>query len=164
MEIWLLRHAVAEDRSATGRDADRTLTEDGHKRAREVARGLAALEPGIELVLTSPFARARQTAEPAARALKLLARLRETSALEPDADPDDVLAEIRSEKIESVLLVGHEPHMGALLGRLVAGRPGLAMPMKKAAVARLSWEGSGAATLRALLPARVLALVGSSEG
>jgi phosphohistidine phosphatase len=164
MEIWLLRHAVAEDRSATGRDADRTLTEDGHKRAREVARGLAALEPGIELVLTSPFARARQTAEPAARALKLLARLRETSALEPDADPDDVLAEIRSEKIESVLLVGHEPHMGALLGRLVAGRPGLAMPMKKAAVARLSWEGSGAATLRALLPARVLALVASSEG
>ena len=164
MEIWLLRHAVAEDRSGTGRDADRTLTEDGHRRAREVARGLAALEPGIELVLTSPFARARQTAEPAARALKLLARLRETPALEPDADPDDVLAEIRSEKVGSVLLVGHEPHLGALLGRLVAGRPGLAMPMKKAAVARLSWEGSGAATLRALLPARVLALVASSEG
>lgn len=163
MEIWLLRHALAEDRSASGRDADRTLTEDGHKRAREVARGLAALEPSIELVLTSPFARARQTAEPSARALKLTARMRETAALEPDADPEDILAEIRAEKVEAVLLVGHEPHMGALLGRLVAGRPGLAIPMKKAAVARLSWSGSGPATLRALLPARVLALVGSQE-
>jgi phosphohistidine phosphatase len=162
MEIWLLRHAVAEDRSGSGRDADRTLTEDGHKRAREVARGLAALEPGIELILTSPYARARQTAEPAARALKLTAKLRETRALEPERNPDDVLAEILAEKVEAVLLVGHEPHMGTLLGRLVAGRPGLAIPMKKAAVARLTWSGSGAATLRALLPARVLALVGAS--
>lgn len=163
MEIWLLRHAAAEDRSSSGRDADRTLTEDGHRRAREVARGLAALEPGIELVLTSPFARARQTAEPVARALKLSGRVRETAALVPDSDPDDVLAEIRAEKIDAVLLVGHEPHLGALLGRLVAGRPGLAVPMKKAAVARVSWEGSGPATLRALLPARVLGMVAASE-
>ncbi len=163
MEIWLLRHAVAEDRSASGRDADRTLTEDGHRRARDVGRGLAALEPGIELVLCSPYVRARQTAEPVARALKLSSKLRQTRALEPERDPDDVLAEIRSEGVESVLLVGHEPHMGALLGRLVGGRADLAMPMKKAALARLSWEGSGRATLKALLPARVLALVASES-
>src|SRR5262249_12819647 len=163
MEIWLLRHAAAEDRSSSGRDSDRTLTEDGHKRAREVARGLAALEPGIELVLTSPYARARQTAEPAARALKLGARLRETAALEPDRDPEDVLGEVRAEKAGSVLLVGHEPHLRALLGRLVAGRPGLTIPMKKASVARLSWEGSGAASLRALLPPKVLAVIAAAE-
>ncbi len=163
MEIWLLRHAAAEDRASSGRDADRTLTEDGHKRAREVARGLAALEPAIELVLTSPYARARQTADPAARALKLSGRLRETSALEPDRDPDEVLGELRSEKVESVLLVGHEPHMGALLGRLVFGRAGHAIPMKKAAVARVSWEGSGAGSLRALMPPKLLALIGAAE-
>jgi phosphohistidine phosphatase len=163
MEIWLLRHAAAEDRSSSGRDADRTLTEDGHKRARDVARGLAALEPGIGLVLTSPFARARQTAEPAARALKLSNRLRETSSLEPDRDPEEILSEVREEKVESVLLVGHEPHLGALLGRLVFGRPGSpSIPMKKAAVARLEWEGTGAASLKALLPARILGRIGSA--
>ena len=70
---------------------------------------------------------------------------------------------MRAEKVESVLLVGHEPHLGALLGRLVFGRPGFAIPMKKAAVARLEWEGSGPASLRALLPARILALVGAAE-
>jgi phosphohistidine phosphatase len=164
MEIWLLRHAAAEDRSSSGRDADRTLTEDGHKRARDVARGLAALEPGIDRVLTSPFARARQTAEPVARALKLSTHLRETSALEPDRDPDEVVGEVREEKVESVLLVGHEPHLGALLGRLVFGRPGApSIPMKKAAVARLEWEGSGAASLKALLPARILGRIGAAD-
>ena len=75
-----------------------------------------------------------------------------------------MLAEIRAEGVGSVLLVGHEPHMGALLGRLVAGRPGLVIPMKKAALARLTWEGSGPAALRALLPARVMGRVAASEG
>ena len=163
MEIWILRHAAAEERATSGRDADRTLTEDGHRRAREVAHGLAALEPGIELVLTSPYARARQTAEPTARALKLLGRLRETGSLEPDRDPEEILDEVRAERVESVLLVGHEPHMGALLGRLVLGRGGHPIPMKKAAVARVAWEGSGGGSLRALLPAKVLALVGAAE-
>jgi phosphohistidine phosphatase len=160
MEIWLLRHAAAEDRAPSGRDPDRTLTEDGHKRAREVARGLARLEPGIELIFTSPYSRAKQTAEPVARALGLSGKMRETKALEPDSDPEEILGEIRAEKAQSVLLVGHEPHMGALLGRLIAGRTGLEIPMKKAALARLSWSGSGPAALRALLPARVLERLG----
>ena len=34
--------------------------------------------------------------------------------------------------------------------------------MKKAAVARLEWEGSGAASLKALLPARILGKIGSA--
>jgi len=160
MEIWLLRHAAAEDRAASGRDADRTLTEDGHRRARDVARGLAKLEPSISLVLTSPYARARQTAEAAARSLHLEGKIRETVHLEPHADPGDVLGELREAQAESVLLVGHEPHMGALLGRLVSGRAGLEIPMKKAAVARVVWEGSGPGELRALLPSRVLAKLG----
>ena len=159
MEIWLLRHAAAEERSSSGRDSDRTLTEDGHKRAREVARGLAVLEPGIELILTSPYPRARQTAEPAARALGLSGRLRETRSLEPDRNPEEILDEVRAEGVEAILLVGHEPHLGALLGRLVAGRPGVELPMKKAAIARVSWSGSGAGTLRALLPPKVLELL-----
>ena len=163
MEIWLLRHAVAEDRAKSGRDADRELTEDGHKRARDVARGLAELEPGIELVLTSPYVRARQTAEPAAKALRLASKLRETGSLEPASDPQEILDEVRAEKVEAVLLVGHEPHLGTLLGRLVSGRAGLEMPMRKAAVARLTWTGSGPATLRALLPAGVLARLGSAN-
>ena len=156
MEIWLLRHAAAEERAESGRDADRALSEDGHRRAKAVASGLAELKPGIELILTSPYRRARQTAEPVARALRLNAQLRETEALEPSSDPEEILGELREGPAQVILLVGHEPHLGALLGRLVSGRAGLEIPMKKAALARLTWEGSGPAALRALLPARIL--------
>jgi phosphohistidine phosphatase len=156
MEVWLLRHAAAEESSDSGRDSDRRLTAEGEKRARAVARGLAALEPGIDRILTSPYRRARQTAEPAARELGLEKVLSETRALEPGRDPQEILEEIRAEKAEGWLLVGHEPHLGALLGRLVAGRPLLTLPLKKAAVARLEWDGTGPAELKALLPARIL--------
>ncbi len=160
MEVWLLRHAVAEEGSESGRDADRALTPEGVRRARAVARGLAALEPPIELVLTSPYRRARETAEPAARELGLARGLRESRALEPGRDPQEILDEIRGEEAAGVLLVGHEPHLGALLGRLVAGRPLLTIPLKKAAAARVEWDGTGPGELRALLPARVLERLG----
>src|ERR1700730_1620482 len=149
MDIWLLRHAVAEEVSASGRDADRALTPDGLRRAERVARGLAALEPSIDLVLTAPSGRARTTAEPAARALGLAGQFRDSAALEPGRDPREVLDEVRAEEAAGVLLVGHEPHLGALLGILVAeGRA--VLPLKKAAAAWVVLE-DGAGTLKALL-------------
>ena len=156
MEVWLLRHAAAEDASESGRDSDRALTPEGVKRARAVARGLATLEPRIEVIVTSPYRRARQTAEPAARELHLEERLQESRALEPGRDPQEILDEIRAGDAAGVLLVGHEPHLGALLGRLIAGRPFLTVPLKKAAVARVEWDGTGAGELRALLPPKLL--------
>jgi phosphohistidine phosphatase len=155
MEIWLLRHAMAEERASSGRDEDRALTPEGRSRAEAVARGLAALEPGIEAVVTSPYRRARQTAEPAAKALGLSARIRESEALEPGSDPERILEELAGEEASSILLVGHQPHLGALLGLLVGGK-GLEIPLKKAAVARVEVSGRWRGDLRALLPARVL--------
>ena len=163
MDVWLLRHAAAEARAASGRDQDRELTAEGLERARAVARGLAALEPGILRIVTSPYRRARQTAEPVAQALRLSEKLFESRALEPDRDPGEILLELEAEDCASALLVGHEPHLGALLGRLVTGGNHLEIPLKKAAVARVEWEG-GAGTLRALLPARVLERLGRAKG
>lgn len=163
MDVWLLRHAAAEARAASGRDQDRELTAEGLERARVVARGIAVLEPGILRIVTSPYRRARQTAEPVAEALRLSAKLSESRALEPDRNPEEILSELEAENCGSVLLVGHEPHLGALLGRLVTGDGHVEIPLKKAAVARVEWE-RGAGTLRALLPARVLERVARAKG
>jgi phosphohistidine phosphatase len=156
MDLWILRHAAAEDRSASGRDADRPLTREGVERARRVGRGLKALNSEIELILTSPYLRARQTAEAAAKALGPASKLEESRALEPGRDPREILEELRAEDRASALLVGHQPHLGSLLGLLVTGEPKLEIPLKKAALARVSWDGSGAGTLELVLPAGAL--------
>jgi len=163
MDLWLLRHAAAEERSASGRDEDRELTADGAKRARAVARGLVTLNAGIGLVVSSPYRRARQTADPAVEALGLSRKFRESRALEPASDPAEILAEVEGEDAEGVLLVGHQPHLGVLLGQLVAGGH-VEIPLKKASLARVVLEGQGKGTLRAILPARVLEELGRARG
>jgi len=62
--LYLVRHAVAEERGADWPDdSQRPLTAEGSKRWRREAHGLAALGARPDLILTSPFTRARQTAD-----------------------------------------------------------------------------------------------------
>lgn len=156
MDLWLLRHADAEDRSESGRDRDRALTAEGRRRVTEVGRGLASLDTEIVAIWTSPYRRARETAEAVARALRLRDRLHETDALGPDSDPRTVLDELEASAVgDAVLLVGHEPHLGALLGLLVAG--GAEIQLEKACVVHVERLDRRPAALRAFLPAAFLA-------
>ena len=155
MDLWLLRHAAAEDRASSGRDADRALTDEGRRQARSAAEVLRRLEPDVDGVWTSPYRRARETAEAAAAALGLEEPLRDTPSLEPSADPEDVLEELRGRGARGALLVGHAPNLGLLLGRLVSGGDERDVPLPKAGIAWLRWGGGKTAELRALIPPRV---------
>jgi len=158
MKIWLLRHAEAEDSSPTGRDADRSLTEAGKKRSRELGRAIARLEPSFDLVLVSPYLRASQTAGPVASACGFQGEPHVTRALVPSADPEEVLRELAGHGAESALLVGHQPHLGLLTARLLLGRRGFEVPLRKATVVLFEAApdpASRPAELRLLLPGRL---------
>lgn len=159
MLLYILRHAEAEDLSPSGLDADRALTDAGTKRMKLVARTIARMEPGFDAICVSPLLRARQTAEPVAAACRFKGELTITEALTPGSDPALVLAELESAGFGSVLVVGHEPHLGDLVGRLVSGRKDVAVPMKKAALAVFEIHphlGTARADLKAYLTPRLL--------
>ncbi len=159
MKIHLLRHAEAEDASPSGRDADRRLSDAGKKRMKSVARAIAKMEPGYDAVLVSPLVRTRQTAEPVAAACGFRRPFLETKSLLPNADPEEILLELGRLGAGSVLLVGHQPHVGRLLGRLATGRRDSEIPMKKAGLAEIEIDGDPAvarAELKWLLSPRLL--------
>ena len=160
MDVWILRHAKAEESAASGRDEDRALTRGGTRRAAAVARGLAALEPGIEAILTSPYRRARETAGPAAHALGI-AKVIDSRSLEPERDPTEVARELEGGDWRAALLVGHEPLLGAIVAFLVFGDPRRPIPLRKASVAHVSWTPGGRGTLEALYPADALVRLGA---
>ena len=98
--IWLLRHAEAEDGSP---DAARELTDKGRKQARNAGLALKALGVELELCLTSPKVRARNSALIACEPLGV--EVREDDRLSGGPfDPEEVAA-----GLEEVLLVGHDP-------------------------------------------------------
>ncbi|MBL8112061.1 MAG: phosphohistidine phosphatase SixA [Acidobacteria bacterium] len=159
MRIHLLRHSDAEEISPSGLDEDRRLTDGGLARMKPVSRAISRLAPEFDLVLHSPFVRARQTAEPVIAACRFRGAVEVTRNLVPSAEPDEVLHELSTRKPKSVLLVSHEPLLGRLFARLLLGGTRTAIPMKKASLAIFETGSNPAmdfAELRAYLPPRVL--------
>jgi len=164
MWIYLFRHGIAIDREHPDcpPDSQRALTEKGVRRTRDAARGLAALGVEPDLVLTSPYVRARQTAELALEALSLpLSRLVESDALLDD-DPEPLCYELRRLDPEVALCVGHAPSLDLFAAYLVgSGRP--VTRLKKAGVACLEATelAAGGAALVSVYTPRALRLLGA---
>jgi phosphohistidine phosphatase len=137
MEIYLLRHGIAEDRAASGRDADRRLTEEGRDKLRKVLERAHSAGVSPSLILTSPYRRALETAEIAARELGYEGKLLRTDALIPDSTPRDVWQELRQHDDESaVLLAGHEPLFSATVAYLLGSTREM-IDFRKAALVRI---------------------------
>lgn len=140
MEIYLLRHGIAEDGQVGQPDAERVLTADGKKKLRNVLRAAAAAGVAPSLILTSPYKRAVQTAQLAAEILDYKGELLRTKALEPGSSPKPVWDEIRVHKDESrILLSGHEPLFSRLTAYLL-NAPELQIDFKKGAIACVEVE------------------------
>ena len=126
MQVILLRHGIAVDRTDPDcpADPDRPLTPEGVARTKAAARGLRAIGVQPDCILTSPYARARETATIAADALGA-GRPEACAALLPAAPPADMGAALRARaKCKCILCAGHEPNLSLLLARLVLGRDG----------------------------------------
>jgi phosphohistidine phosphatase len=140
MEIYILRHGVAEEPQAGQPDSERALTPDGRKKLRNVLRTAASAGVAPSLILSSPYKRALQTAQMAAEILEYKGELLRTKALEPAGSPKAVWDEIRVHKDEArILLVGHEPLFSRLTAYLL-GSPNLQVDFKKGAVACVEIE------------------------
>lgn len=140
MEIYILRHGVAEDVRPGGSDAQRALTNEGKEKLRQVLTRARAARVAPSLILTSPLVRAVQTAEIAAGVLGYKGKLVSARALSPGGSPQDVWEEIRLRRNESeIILAGHEPLLSQLVAFLL-NAPALQVDMKKGALVRIQMQ------------------------
>lgn len=118
MKLYVLRHGEAGNAM---RDALRELTPRGAQHAARVGQWLAK-GPGMpDTVWVSPLVRAQQTADAVFRQCGQPLTLNEEPLLVPDADPNVLLGKLESTSAD-LLLVGHNPLLSDLLGRLVGQR------------------------------------------
>lgn len=159
MLLLVLRHGIAIDRDDPDcpPEADRYLTPEGERKTREVARGLRALGVEPDAVLTSPWRRAVQTAEIAAKELGVRRDPVTTEDLLPGADPRQFLAALQESGAGTAIAAGHAPHVDELIGAALGVGPFTSL--KKAGVACLE-IGKGGATLRWLMEPRQLRALG----
>jgi len=116
MDLILWRHAEAEE---GGPDLERKLTAKGHKHAARMAKWLQQRLPSKFIVLSSPAARARQTAAALATSVKT------APSLAPDASAAQMIEALDWPRRKgAVVLVGHQPALGQVAAVLVSGKPG----------------------------------------
>lgn len=147
MIVYLLRHGNAEDCAPGGGDAARALTDEGRERLQRASRGWRRIVGKVDRVLASPLLRAQQTATIFQRAVCKDAAIDTEPALQPDMAPLDALVLLQSwcaKNATGVALVGHEPHLGSLLGLLLTGRERTAVPFKKGMLVAVELDGSTA--------------------
>jgi phosphohistidine phosphatase len=144
MNIFILRHGIAVERGTQGFDADseRPLTPKGKRQLRKSAVAMKKMKLRFDLVLSSPYERARRTAEIVADELKLKKRLKFADLLKFEGDPERLIGEIArlKPKPENLLLVGHEPYLSRLASLLVSGSGDMAMDLKKGGLVKLEAE------------------------
>ena len=166
MDLFLLRHGLAgeQDEIRYPDDSLRPLTAEGRRKLRRIAAGMRVLGLEFDAVWSSPYLRARQTAEIVADAFRARNRLELVPELAPDGGVHRLLRRLRGKQTPDgqILLVGHEPYLGELAGFLISGRAGLPLALKKGGLCLLSMKaparGGGAALEWLLTPRQLLAL------
>ena len=123
MQIYLARHGVAEPGSSRVGDSDRALTRPGKEELRLLFTAAQRWGVSPSLMLSSPYLRARQTAEIAASAFGYREAIIESAAFVPTTDTGGAWDEIRAHRAEgSIFIASHEPLVGLLTGFLKIGR------------------------------------------
>jgi phosphohistidine phosphatase len=126
VRLLVVRHAIAEDReefAKTGEpDERRPLTKKGRRRMRRGARGLRRLVPDVDVLATSPYVRAADTAQIIADAYGGGLAPATLATLTPDASLEATCDWLRTQPAEStVAIVGHDPHLPHLVSWLLGG-------------------------------------------
>src|SRR5437764_10345969 len=120
MELYLLRHGIAEDAGPGVTDSARALTPEGREKLTTVLSRAREAEVKPSLILSSPYLRAMQTAKIAARELGVTQDIQAASSLVPHGTPETVWAELRDHTDDpAILLAGHEPLLSTLIAWLL---------------------------------------------
>jgi phosphohistidine phosphatase len=125
LELLVIRHGVAEERETFAEsgadDSLRPLTKEGKWKMEHVAKGLRRAYPSLDVIATSPFKRAEQTAQIVANTYGDL-EVERLDALTPDGTQRAFMTWLRERKTDDhVAIVGHAPHLPSLVSWLVTG-------------------------------------------
>ena len=141
MDLYVLRHGVAEDRGSAEypSDDERPLTAKGGRRMARQAQGLRSLGLSIDVIVSSPLVRAAQTAEIVREGLRVTGRVVTSNALAPNGSPSRLVSQLATgySSADDVMVVGHEPYLSSLISVLATGNPEPVMRLRKGALCKL---------------------------
>ncbi len=139
LNLYLLRHGEAGNRTAIPvKDAERSLTVAGRKELEEIAASMLSQGMRFDRILASPLKRAYETAATVSKTFKTLNLLEQWNELRPEANRLNLYRRLSKLKQDSeILLVGHEPYLGTMIGEMISGNGNSHIALKKGGLAKI---------------------------
>lgn len=157
MDVYILRHGKAAPPSLRiPSDHDRPLTDAGLRELSRTGRALRHMGIRPDTLASSPLLRAIQTAEAISKYVGAEVEIWED--LKPETIPDETLHTIRSTGADSIMLVGHEPHLTGLISHMTSGRP-VQISLKKGGLACVRLPVLGYGALRYILTPKQMGMM-----
>ena len=141
MNVYIVRHAIAVQRGTPDYedDSQRPLTDKGIKKMKKIVKGLHRFGVDFDMVLSSPYVRARDTAKILVDEFGLEDQLYFSDHLIPPGNFEALIDEVRDKyDVQNLALVGHEPMLSQFISWLAAGNKEANLTLKKGGVALLS--------------------------
>lgn len=135
MQLYLIRHGIAQEKQPDIKDEERNLTKEGRQKTEKVAQRIKKLGLQFDVIVTSPLARAYQTAE-ILIAARLSEQCEESTHLAPNGNISNWLNYWLEPKNypqnSQIALVGHEPDLSSWAEILLWGEVKHSLVLKKA--------------------------------
>jgi phosphohistidine phosphatase len=140
LNIYLVRHGSAENKTKLNKDSDRNLTDAGKDEIKRTALNLKQLVPNIDFIISSPFNRAVQSAEIIKREFDLNKELILDEKLSPGSGTESLIEIANKLDAEDIVFVGHEPDFSVHTSKLISNS-GIKIYFRKGAVVSIYFEG-----------------------
>lgn len=150
MEVFLVRHGIAEDHAAS--DEARQLTAEGRRKTEAVAAAFRKRVGKLDLILHSPYLRAAETAAIFSAEFPKTP-VQESPGITPYDEPESVRALIEKHSgLKRLMIVAHEPLLSRSASLLLTGQESPILGFKKAGIAGIEWTEEGGKLLFLLMP------------
>ncbi len=161
MNVYIIRHAIAAKRSDSKYpdDSQRPLVKKGTNIMKKVASRLKKIGVSPDIIISSPYTRAIDTARILKNELGKSYKIMESNLLEPDTPPVKTIKHLSTLDFNEVALVGHDPSLSLLVQEMVSPETSLNLVFKKAGVCLIEFENKpapGAGTLKWLIAPKVV--------
>jgi len=140
MNLYLVRHSDAERTASGKRDEERSLLKEGRERIKTAAKGWLYIINKIDLICTSPYLRALETAEIIAETFDYEKEIIKDKSLMAGCFTKDLITFVNSLDGENIMVVGHQPDLSEHVSNLISSN-GALVEFKKAAIAKISFNG-----------------------
>ncbi|MCS7053892.1 MAG: phosphohistidine phosphatase SixA [Ignavibacterium sp.] len=157
MNLFLIRHSIAEYATPDKSDSHRELTLEGKELMLAGCNLLKKLEPELNLILTSPYLRAYQTAEIIAKSYGNKILLMKENNLAAGCSTGILLETLSIYDYENIAIVGHQPDLSNHISNLTSNG-NINLIFSPASIAKIKFEsklGFGKGKLEAVLPSSI---------